>query len=415
MNKGNAKIVVRQQKPIEPKDGIVIKESPIITEEIVPQTAESFNQFKYIKHIYECERDLQILRERSKKIPREIAQLEPLSYNDTVFSKHAYKEYKERIYGYKAPEKSNYYTEKAKDKIQEFAEFSSVGFAIACGIFGIVKIVLFSFFENILQDLLITLGLYAAIMAICGIIMLIMYLGGKNTDQKIYDGELKKYNNDKEIREQKNIVIEEHNNRVTEKYKEKYNLYCQKKNETKALICPILNSEQDAIKQRINELNDTLQMLYNLKIDDVYCLHPNYRGLSTISILYGYFETGRCTQLQGHEGAYNLYEDEKLKGIIISKVNEISYKLDKLNATMSYVGMVMNEINNQVAILADESTRISNEISNIQDQIAKTGDRINSNISSQLNSIRENSANSAYYSEIGARAATFNATYNYLK
>lgn len=415
MNKGNAKIVVRQQKPIEAKDDIVTKEDSILTEEIVPQTSESFNQFKYIKHIYECERDLQILKVRSKKIPGEIAKLDPVPYENTQMSRDCYHERKSHDFAGKIPEKGNYHTKKAFERIRVLAYIAGAGGGIVCAIFGIVKIVLFSFFENILGDLLITIGLYAGIMAVAGIIMLSLLIYGKTTDQHIYDDSMKKYLQKEEKAEANNIIIDEHNRHVEEKYKQKYNSYYQRMNEKKSIIYPMLSSEQDAIKQRINELNDTLQMLYNLKIDGVYCLHPNYRGLSTISILYGYFETGRCTQLQGHEGAYNLYEDEKLKGIIISKVNEISYKLDKLNATMSYVGMVMNEINNQVAILADESTRISNEISNIQNQIAKTGDRINSNISSQLNSIRENTANSAYYSEIGARAATFNATYNYLK
>ena len=35
-----------------------------------------------------------------------------------------------------------------------------------------------------------------------------------------------------------------------------------------------------------------------------------------------YLQSGRCYTLEGHEGAYNLYEEEKFKEIILTKLDD---------------------------------------------------------------------------------------------
>lgn len=117
-------------------------------------------------------------------------------------------------------------------------------------------------------------------------------------------------------------------------------------------------AEKRQVKANIEKLETTLSELYSMRINGVLCLHPNYQGLVPVSIIYGYFDTGRCTQLQGHEGAYNLYEDERVKGLIINKLDGISQQLNKINGTMSYVASAIDSCNNRLSTLEDAGRRM---------------------------------------------------------
>ena len=58
----------------------------------------------------------------------------------------------------------------------------------------------------------------------------------------------------------------------------------------------------------------TLQNVYKTEL-----IYPKYRYLSAVAAFYEYFITGRCDDLIGPHGAYNLYEYEMRKdGIILS-------------------------------------------------------------------------------------------------
>lgn len=140
-------------------------------------------------------------------------------------------------------------------------------------------------------------------------------------------------------------------------------------------------------------------------------MHPNYRGLIPISVIYGYFDTGRCTQLQGHEGAYNLYEDEKMKGIIINKLETVSKQLGDLQSSMVYVGQAIQECNSLLSDLEAEGERMTAAVHSMNKSVSN---RLGG-VSNQLSYIETNTANSAYYAEVGAKMATFNTVYNLLK
>ena len=47
-------------------------------------------------------------------------------------------------------------------------------------------------------------------------------------------------------------------------------------------------------------------------------------------MLYEYISSGRCSQLEGHEGAYNLYEQEIRMNLILSKLDDVLAHLDRI-------------------------------------------------------------------------------------
>lgn len=76
-------------------------------------------------------------------------------------------------------------------------------------------------------------------------------------------------------------------------------------------------------------------------LDKLYALdfiYPKYRNLPALTSIYEYFMTGRCTTLEGPNGAYNLYETELRMDTVISQLNTVIENLEaiKQNQYMLY-------------------------------------------------------------------------------
>ena len=190
-----------------------------------------------------------------------------------------------------------------------------------------------------------------------------------------------------------------------------YKIEEDRKRKFSLTVQPHIDREIKAIEKELKDVNFTLDGLYNLRINGILCIHPNYRGLIPVSVLYGYFDTGRCTQFQGHEGAYNLYEDEKMKGMIINRLDTVIQKLDELNSSMLYAAQAVEDCNDRLQELEETGNRIAGSIDNMNSRVSGTLNRV----SNQMESIESNTANSAYYSMVGAEMAKFNTLYNLYK
>ena len=60
-----------------------------------------------------------------------------------------------------------------------------------------------------------------------------------------------------------------------------------------------------------------------------------------------YLQSGRCSTLEGHEGAYNIYENEIRLGIINDKLNEIINRLDRIERNQYRLYESIREVNQQ--------------------------------------------------------------------
>lgn len=360
-----------------------------------------FDQQTFISDIYECEKQKYILKKRYNTITNSIKKKRNKpEYWNTSFAKHAEKEYKKRQASLKKP------------KPETFCFSNYLGFsAILGGATGVVLFILECIFHGVIDPYFsdsaqVIFDIFIAL-AITLIIPFKNMIKTRNRNTRA----LKKYEINYEKAVEVNSQIDEYNKTVDTKWNKKYNEFCndidKKADEYEKLVKP----ELDELKKKYNLVCDILNSLYGLRINGVLCLHPNYQGLVPISIIHGYFDTGRCTQLQGHEGAYNLYEDEKMKGMIISKLDIVSQQLGRLNNSMLYVGQTIEECNSRLADLESTSNRMINSVNNMSNNVTN---QLNG-ASSKMSAIEENAANSAYYAEIGARMTTFNTVYNLLK
>ena len=83
-----------------------------------------------------------------------------------------------------------------------------------------------------------------------------------------------------------------------------------------------------AVKQMNQPLSETKNALR--KLYDVGIIFPKYRDMVAMCTIYEYFASGRCTELTGPTGAYNLYESELRMNLIVNKLDVIIRSLEDI-------------------------------------------------------------------------------------
>ena len=131
----------------------------------------------------------------------------------------------------------------------------------------------------------------------------------------------------------------------------------------------------DMLKKKRQETGSILQQYYDKDV-----IFPKYRNLVAVCSFYEYFASGRCSTLIGHEGAYNIYENEVRLERILTKLDEIIQRLDTIKSNQYILYDVIQEGN-----------RISQRL--VQEVIHQ---------SKMVKRIEENTAVAAYYAEVSA-------------
>ena len=83
-------------------------------------------------------------------------------------------------------------------------------------------------------------------------------------------------------------------------------------------------------------------------------------------MFYEYFESGRCSQLEGHEGAYNLYENELRMNVIIGKLEDIIERLDDIKQTQYIIASAIQEGNRQLNSLITSSRKALDKFESLE-------------------------------------------------
>ena len=132
------------------------------------------------------------------------------------------------------------------------------------------------------------------------------------------------------------------------------------------------------VEQASGELAATLDTLHKFYAADI--IFPKYRNFVAVSMFYEYLCSGRCSALEGHEGAYNIYEQEIRMNLILSKLDEVIAHLDRIEDNQYMLASAIREGNAKA------------------DQIYRT-----------LQNVESNTAASAYFSEVSAMNTTYMA------
>lgn len=101
------------------------------------------------------------------------------------------------------------------------------------------------------------------------------------------------------------------------------------------------------------------------KLYDMNIIHPKYRELLPIAQMYEYLDTGRCSELEGPTGAYNLYESELRQNIIINQLERVIRNLQQLSKSMYYAtsalwehDRILSQVSQQLQSIASSNELI---------------------------------------------------------
>ena len=126
--------------------------------------------------------------------------------------------------------------------------------------------------------------------------------------------------------------------------------------------------EADRLTGPIAEARNSLQQLYDKNV-----IYPKYRNMVAVCTIYEYLESGRCSALDGPNGAYNLYESELRQNLIINKLDEVIdniaiiqnnqfqlyKKLDAIETSMKNLDKSLKEIASGVSIIGTTTLEIA--------------------------------------------------------
>lgn len=163
---------------------------------------------------------------------------------------------------------------------------------------------------------------------ICAIIGSIICLCQYSSEKKAYNSQMRTYKREKEEDE-----------RRIEKESE-----CARAYRDNALL----------YYQNISACENTLKQLYDLDI-----IFPKYRNFIAISQIYEYYMSGRCTELEGHEGAYNIYESEVRQNVIIIQLNAVLANLEEIKRTQYMIYDAICEANSRLAHIESNTEAIA--------------------------------------------------------
>lgn len=165
-----------------------------------------------------------------------------------------------------------------------------------------------------------------------------------------------------------------------------------------------LESQRDEVKKKLDISEERLQTIYQKNF-----IFPKYRNLVMVCSLYEYICAGRCTELEGHEGAYNILETEIRLDRIISQLDKVIAQLEQIkqNQFMLYsavqecnqrLGLIMGSIRQMVVDLNDFcSCSIQNSIQ-LNSQVAELNSQ-NTQLNAHIAELKKTSALTAYHVE----------------
>ena len=94
----------------------------------------------------------------------------------------------------------------------------------------------------------------------------------------------------------------------------------------------------------LEESRKALNSLYDLNI-----IFEKYRNIVAMTTIYEYFASGRCSELEGPNGAYNLYESELRQNLIVTKLDAIIDSLDEIKNNQFVLYKELSKMNTQIS------------------------------------------------------------------
>lgn len=228
-----------------------------------------------------------------------------------------------------------------KPSTTDFLENAAV---IPIALFIAIPLALFGLFLGFLDLFPEFRAMLYGISGLLIIISIIIAINENSNSREDYEAAL--YNAEEQKRQQKRL-IEDDAKRVASENKKKERIL----------------EQRQLLYDKWEETNSVLDKLYSLNI-----IYSKYRNFVAVCSFYEYLLSGRCSQLEGHEGAYNIFEEEKRLDLIVGKLDDIITRLEQIEENQYTLYEAINQSNetanklvNNVAVLTSKADYISSQ------------------------------------------------------
>lgn len=170
--------------------------------------------------------------------------------------------------------------------------------------------------------------------------------------------------------------------------------------------------EKAALEENLSVLKGQLiQSRANLeKIYSQDVIFPKYRNLVMVCSIYEYICAGRCTQLEGHEGAYNILEMEIRMDRIITQLDTIISRLSAIQQNQYVLYSAIQESNRKAESLCSAATSMAKQIEDMNAHQKLSSQQLQD----QISRLQQTSEISTYQSERIQKELSYMNRMNYL-
>lgn len=113
-------------------------------------------------------------------------------------------------------------------------------------------------------------------------------------------------------------------------------------------------------------IKDTINARNELYAYDV--VYGKYRDIVALTAFYEYLMSGRCTELEGPNGAYNIYEQEIRANTVISQFSAVIDNLDTIKSSQYLLYSEMQRASNDLSALNEKMTNAVKTLDKVGDQ-----------------------------------------------
>lgn len=227
---------------------------------------------------------------------------------------------------------------------------------------GVVVVIILGIIDLIITYMMckyvIRTSIAKLFMGVLGVVMSLAFMGGGMAGGLEESGKNKKSAQMYEAKKRKYISdMIKYQNAVTA---------TQKENAKRQAERAVLQANIDAAEKQFTTSLLTLDKLYSANI-----IHPKYRELTAVSSLYEYIDTGRCSQLEGPNGAYNMFESEVRLDHILLKMDDVIRQLDSIRQSQYQLYVAVAEGNRRTASLLESVSQDLKSVSASGSEAAK--------------------------------------------
>lgn len=163
----------------------------------------------------------------------------------------------------------------------------------------------------------------------------------------------------------------------------------------------VAESYLQQIQKALASSHENLEQMYAYNV-----VFPKYRNYVMISSIYEYICAGRCTTLEGHEGAYNILELEIRLDRIITQLDAVLRDLSAIRANQYTLYSCLQEANQKIDTLLQEESRMADSMQALGAQSYE--------INRQLGELQHSSELANYLAECNQRELHYMNRMNYL-